>query len=173
MADEAADGAAPKRSALPTVILVGVLLLVEAAVIVGAMTVFGGRSEAAAEGLEEDLEVPEEDKIVEIQVLDGKLPNSRAGVTFLYQVEIYVQVRMRHADRVQEELQQYRNEVKAELASIWRTSDPREFQEPRLETLTRKVCALLNDRFGVDQKRAEPIVSKCVIVMGTGFRVDA
>jgi hypothetical protein len=38
--------------------------------------------------------------------------------------------------------------------------------------LTRKVYALLSDRFGMDQESEEPIVTKVVIVMGTGLRID-
>ena len=57
-------------------------------------------------------------------------------------------------------------------AAIWRTADPQHFKEPRLETLTRKVTALLRDRFGSDDEAGGSIVEKCVIVMGTGFRVD-
>ena len=59
------------------------------------------------------------------------------------------------------------------------TEPPQHFQEPRLENLTRKVYALLNERFGVDKNsksedgQPQPIVTKVVIVMSTGFRVDS
>ena len=71
-----------------------------------------------------------------------------------------------------EEFEQFRNEIKSEINAVWRTADPRDFQESKLQTLTRKVRAMLDERFGVDPRRGEPIITKCVIVMGTGFRVD-
>jgi hypothetical protein len=86
---------------------------------------------------------------------------------------VYVQVRNRHHDRVTAELEQFRNEIKADLTAIWRTSDPRHFDEPKLESLTRKVYALMNERFGLDQETGEPVVVKAVIVMSTGLRIES
>jgi hypothetical protein len=159
---------------MKTIVLVLALLLAEAAAIVGTMMLVGGKPDvaSAAEGMA-DGELVEGEKIVEILVLDAKLPNAKTGVTYLYATEIYAQVKQKHAERVEQELEQFYNEIKAELTAVWRTSDPRHFQEPKLENLTRKVYALLNDRFGVDQEDGEPILVKCVIVMGTGFRVDS
>ncbi|MHC4415035.1 MAG: hypothetical protein ACYS0G_07115 [Planctomycetota bacterium] len=161
------------RSPRRTIMLVGAILVVEAVVIVGAMTFLGGPPEVEATPPPATLQIPEEEKIVEILVIDAKLPNNKTGVTYLYDAEIYVQVKMKHADQVASELEQFRNEIKSEITAIWRTSDPRDFQEPRLTSLTRRVKSLLSDRFGVDPGRGEPIISKCVIVMGTGFRIDS
>ena len=129
-------------------------------------------TEAQAADVPAALDAPEEERIVEILVLDAKLPNSKSGVTYLYDTEIYVQVKKRYSARVTQELEQFRNEIKSEITAIWRTADVRHFQEPRLEALTRRVQTLLSERFGVDRARNEPIISKCVIVMGMGFRVD-
>ena len=72
-----------------------------------------------------------------------------------------------------EELSQFRNEIKSEITAVWRTAEPRHLQEPRLQSLTRRIQTMLSDRFGVDRQRDEPIISKCVIVMGMGFRIDS
>jgi hypothetical protein len=82
-------------------------------------------------------------------------------------------------EKVKAEIEQFQNEIKADITAIWRTAEPQHFQEPRLENLTRKVYALLTERFGVEKSvKTEgaaplPIVSKVVIVMSTGFRVDS
>ncbi len=162
-----------KKLPLRLIMLIGGVLVVEAAVIIGAMMLFGGPPQVEATEMTVTLDAPEDEKIVEVLVLDGKLPNNKSGVTYIYGTEIYVQVKSRYAERVTEELEQFRNEIKADITAIWRTSDPQHFQEPKLESLTRKVQALLADRFGVDQQSGEPIISKCVIVMGTGFRIDS
>jgi hypothetical protein len=155
------------------ILVVGSILVVEAVVIIGAMTLLGGPPEVEATEVPAVLEAPEDEQIVEILVLDGKLPNNKSGVTFLYDTEIYVQVKKRYADEVAEELSQFRNEIKSELTAVWRTAEPRHFQEPRLQTLTRRIQTMLGDRFGVDKQHDEPIISKCVIVMGMGFRIDS
>jgi len=135
---------------------------------------FIGREPDVALGEEVDLDPmrAEQEKTVEVLVLDGKLPNSKSGASYLYSTEVYVQVKKKHEKMVADKVQQFYNEIKADITAVWRTSDPHHFQEPRLETLTRKVNAMMQQRFGVDEGDGEPIVQKCVIVMGTGFRVD-
>lgn len=162
-----------RRSPLRLILLVSTILIIEAVAIIGAMMLVGGPADVEAADVAATLDTPEEERIVEILVLDAKLPNNKAGVTYLYDTEIYVQVKKRYADAVAEELQQFRNELKSEITAIWRTADLRHFQEPRLETLTRRIQTMLSDRFGVDRQRDEPIISKCVIVMGMGFRIDS
>ncbi len=153
--------------------IVGSILAVEAVVIIGAMVLLGGPPEVEAAAPPASLDAPEDEKIVEVMVFDGKLANNKSGMTYLYDAEIYLQVKQRYADRVNTELAQFRNEIKAEITAIWRTADVRHFQEPKLETLTRRVQTMLDGRFGVDPRHEEPIISKCVIVMGTGFRIDS
>jgi hypothetical protein len=160
---------------LKTALMVVLLLAIEAGAIVGTMFFLGTDNRVATtEGADlPDLEPEAGQRIVEILVLDEKLANAKTGVTYLYDTEIYVQVRQLHADIVTSELAQFTNEIKADIGAIWRTSEPQHFQEPKLENLTRKVYALLYERFGNDPDTGEPILVKCVIVMGTGFRVDS
>ncbi len=172
MADEqTAVGATSTGSKKKVIIGVGAMLLVEAVLIVGAMMLLGGDPEVAVATTMLDPLVAEGDKIVEVLVLDARLPNSKSGVPYLYSTEIYVQVKNKHVASVQNKVQQFYNEIKAETGAVWRTSEPHHFQEPMLETLTRKMYAMLSHRFGVDSESGEPIIVKCVIVMGTGFRV--
>ncbi len=166
------DGQAKKRSPLRLILVVVGILMLEAVVIIGAMMVVGGPPDVEAAEVPAVLDAPEEEQIVEILVLDAKLPNNKSGVTYLYDTEIYVQVKKRYATDVADELQQFRNEIKSEITAIWRTAEMRHFQEPRLESVTRRIKAMLSARFGVDLQRDEPIISKCVIVMGMGFRID-
>lgn len=161
-----------KKSPIKSIGLIAVLLIAEAVGIVGAIKVLGSDSEVGATPIEADPEQAAGEKINEILVLETKLHNAQSGSTYVYSTEVYVQVKQKHADRVNGELEQFSNEIKADISAIWRTADPQHFKEPRLETLTRKVTALLRDRFGSDEDGGGSIVEKCVIVMGTGFRVD-
>jgi flagellar basal body-associated protein FliL len=163
-----------KKGGKKTIITIAVLLVLEAVVIVGAMKVLGGGPhEASAEEVAHQVQLSEEDKIVELLVLNAQFANNKSGVTYLYPAEVYVQVKKRHSEKVKAEIEQFQNEIKAEVTAIWRTAEPQHFQEPKLENLTRKVYALLNDRFGLDQEKVEPMVTKVVIVMSTGFRIDS
>lgn len=174
MAEETTSDS-PKKSNSPlrSIILVVGMLVVEAVFIVGAMMMVGGPPEVQAGDALSNVEVPLEDKIVEVLVLDARLANNMSGATYVYDAQIYVQARQRHADPVSAEIEQFRNEIHAEITAIWRSSDPRHFQESSLETLTRKVHALLGQRFGNDPVSGDPIIEKAVIVMSTGFRIDS
>jgi len=163
---------AEKSGKMKLMIIVGCILLAEAVVIVGGMKMIAGPSPVQA-GAMPEIEMTEEDRICETMVLSGKLPNRRTGVTYLYDTEIFLQAKNKYSEQVNLELSQFQNEIKADITAIWRTSEPRHFEEPHLETLTRKVTALLNDRFGNDPETNEPIVERVVIIMQTGFRVDA
>jgi len=154
------------------VLLVVVILLVEAGVFIGVMMMHDpqlveANPHAAA------IEIPEEEKIVELRVIDARLPNNKSGVTYLYDTQVWVQVKNRYSEQVADQLDRFHNEIKAEITAIWRTSDPRHFQEPKLENLTRKVNALLDARFGTDPQTGETILTKSVIVMQPGFRIDS
>lgn len=173
MAAEETAEAQPKGSRTKLFVIVAAVLALEAALIIGVFVLIAGPPTVSASQVPEDDVVSEDDRIVETQILDARLPNNRTGVTYLYDTEIYVQTRQRHVEQVERELDQFQNEIRAEIAAIWRTADPHHFQEPRLESLTRKVSALLDRRFGSDEETSEPIVNKAVIVMGTGFRIDS
>lgn len=163
---------APKKSK-KTMIMVVVILVVEAVGIIGAMKFLGGGpAPVHASEHEATPQKSEDDKIVETQVLKAQMPNNKSGVTYVYDSEIYAQVKQKHLAAVEEEIEQFQNEIKADITAIWRTAEPQYFQEPKLENLTRKVYAMLNERFGNDKETNEPIVTKCVIVMSTGFRID-
>ena len=177
MAEEASSGGAPaaagKKGGFKTVLVVTVILIVEAVGIVGAMMFLGGEpGQVSAMDIEHAEHDTEGEKIIELPVLEANMPNNKSGVTYLYATEVYVQVKQRYAERVKAEIEQFKAEIKADINAIWRTGEPQHFQEPKLETLTRKVYALLDDRFGDDKAHDEAVVLKVVVVMSTGFRMD-
>lgn len=177
MAEETTPTTPAEKSGKPRVkviAVIAIILVVEAVAIVGGIRMFGGGpADAEASDAMNVAGVPEEDKITEIKIVNTRLPNSKTGVTYIYDTEIYAQVKRKNSERVNGELEQFQNEIRADLTALWRTSEPEHFREPRLETLTRKVYATLNERFGNDPESGQPIITKCVIVMGTGFRVDS
>ncbi|MCA9286284.1 MAG: hypothetical protein KDA22_13750 [Phycisphaerales bacterium] len=177
MSEETAAPPAPapteapaKRSPVKLIVVVVVMLVVEAAGIMALMHVMRPPAEVVAVPSAEAAH-DEGNEIVEIEVLSDRLANDRSGVTYIYPAEIYVQVRARHAEEVTAQLERFKNEIRADVLAIWRTAEPKHFQEPRLDHLTRRIHDLLNDRFESAPDAEEPIILKAVIVCGTGFRV--
>jgi flagellar basal body-associated protein FliL len=156
-----------------TAVMMTAILIVEAAVIVGAFFLVGGPPDVSAMSSTAAIEAAADERVIEMLVLDDRLPNNKSGITYIYDTEIYVQVKQRYEAQVSGELDQFENEIRAEINAVWKTSEPQHFQEPMLETLTRKIYAMFDERFGADQETGERIIAKCVIVMGTGMRIDS
>jgi hypothetical protein len=162
-----------KKRRFSTMLLVTGVLLAEAAAFVGFMTLAGGPETAQAGSALEVVPANPDEAVVETLVLDARLQNNRSGVTYVCDTEIWIQVRGRHLQSVELEIARLHNEIRAEINSTWKGCEPRHLREPGLETVTRKIYALLADRFGHDVESGESVILKCVIVAGTGFRADA
>jgi flagellar basal body-associated protein FliL len=170
-----AEGAAPaapaKGGGMKFAIVTVVLLVVEAAVLGGIFMMLNKPKSAEAEAPVVHID-PEEEKLVEVLVLNERLANDRSGLTFVYPTEIYVQVKKKHEAVVTEEIERLKNELRADIVALWRTAEPQHLQEPRMESMTRRVETLLRERFDKHGTEEEPVVQKCVIVSGTGIRMN-
>jgi len=163
--------AAPKSGGKKFAIITVVLLIVEGAVLGGVFMILNKpkTAEATAPVVVAD---PEEEKIVEVLMLNERLANDRSGLTFVYPTEIYVQVKKKHEESISEEIERLKNELRADISALWRTAEPQHLQEPRMESMTRRVETLLRERFDKRGADEEPVVQKCVIVSGTGIRMN-
>lgn len=141
------------------------LLVAEAAAIVGLFAFVGRPTTTLADAPAIDAE---SEVIEEIPLFEGRLSNDRAGSVFVFDTEIYVQVRKSEVERIRREIERTRHELRAEIAAIWRSAEPANFQEPRFETLTARLDATLRDRFNRAGRQG---VSKVVVVSGAGIRL--
>ena len=169
--DDAAGDGDKKKGGSKLIVITVALLVIEAAVFGAAFMLFSKPKpvEATQPLVVED---SADHKIVEILVLNDKLENDRSGQTFVYRTEVYVQVKKKDEGWVTEEIERFRNEIRADLKAVWRTAEPHHFQEPKLESLTRRVEALLRERFDKHNPDGEPVVTKCVVVSEPGIRMN-
>ncbi|TVQ62797.1 MAG: hypothetical protein EA379_04830 [Phycisphaerales bacterium] len=161
---------APKK-ALPvkTVLIVVALLVIEAAALIGVMHLAGPRT---TEGAELHIKGDEAmEQIVEILVLKDKFPNNHSGRSWIWDVEVQVQVKTKHQAHVTERLENRKAEVRAGAARIWRTAQHNHFNEPSLETLSRQLTDLLNNIFGLDSQ-GRPYVVRVIISRCVGFPTE-
>ncbi len=170
-ADAKAAGDAPaKKGGMKFMALTAGLLVVEGAAIVGFFSMTGPKH------VEAEVPVvvanPEETKAIELLLLDDRLVNDRTGLAYLYEVEVYVKVRKKDESWVKEEIERSRNELRAEVGGIWRTAEPHHFQEPTFETLTRRIEGTLRERFDHRSTDGKPTIDRCVLVVGTGIRIN-
>ncbi|MSR40929.1 MAG: hypothetical protein EXS10_03395 [Phycisphaerales bacterium] len=166
----AGDAAPAKKGGMKFMAITAGLLVVEGAAIVGFFSMTGPKH------VEAEVPVmianPEESKPIELLLLDDRLVNDRTGLAYLYEVEVYVKVRKKDEVWVKEEIERSRNELRAEIGGLWRTAEPHHFQEPTFETLTRRIEGVLRERFDHRSADGKPTVDRCVLVVGTGIRIN-
>ncbi|MCZ6836599.1 MAG: hypothetical protein O7G85_12555, partial [Planctomycetota bacterium] len=90
------QGASKKKTA----IMLATMLIVEAVVIVGAFFLIGSPPDVSAMSSVENIEVAEDEALIEILVLDDRLPNNKSGITYIFDTEIYIQSKKKYEDRI-------------------------------------------------------------------------
>jgi flagellar basal body-associated protein FliL len=183
------DKAAPKAGVLgKTPVLLGAVMLIEAAVLFAGFKVLGGGGPQSAAGAE--LATSEGDdphdphgsgshgsagkgggakKCVELLVVDFKAPNKASGRTFLYDVAIYVVTRSEHEAKVKDTLKEREALIKDRVRTIIAQSDPEKLtggSEPGLETLRRQV------KYQLDIILGEGVIEEVLVPKCIPFRTD-
>ena len=177
----ATAAAAPAAAALPlasakaglltkTPVLLGGVMVLEAAVLIGGFKMFGSKPPVAAGAeLSTDAAKAEKEKTSEIPVVEFKALNRSSGHTFLYDVSIFGVVKVSNEDRVKETFKDKKALIEDRIRTIIAESDPEKLgggSEPGLETLRRQVKYQLDTLLG-DGVIEEVLVPRCI-----PFRTD-
>jgi flagellar basal body-associated protein FliL len=196
--DKKSDGASGGEKSAPakrgllakTPVLLGAVMVLEAAVLLAGFKLLGGGPQHAAGA---ELSTTEEGdghgdghggngdghgggkvgekkaKSVELNVLDFKAPNKVNGRTFLYDVSIFVVCKSEYEKQVKDTLKEREALIKDRVRTIIAQSDPEKLvggSEPGLETLRRQVKYQLDTIVG-EGMIEEVLVPKCI-----PFRTD-
>ncbi|MCA9305478.1 MAG: hypothetical protein KDA16_03035 [Phycisphaerales bacterium] len=171
MADEAKAAPAPEASAgggkklpLKTIIIVMAMLVVEAGVLVAALSMFGGPSKAVAD---DGVVEPSPDALlVEIPVVHEKFNNSATGRVWLWDTEVLIQVREKDQPAIEDILTRRQAEIRTGISAIVASAQHGYFTEPGRKTLTRQLEDYLREVFkqrGETESRvAMVLIPKCV-----------
>jgi len=178
---------APAKGGLlgKTPVLLGTVMLLEAAVLFAGFKMLGGGGPSTAAGAE--LSTSEGDdhgdghgggkggkptdkkKPIELLVLDFKAPNKASGRTFLYDVAIYVVTKADHEKQVKDTLKEREALIKDRIRTIIAQSDPEKLtggSEPGLETLRRQV------KYQLDIILGEGVIEEVLVPKCIPFRAD-
>ena len=150
-------------------IVVAGVFIVEAAVLGGAWMMTSKPQVEASTEFDPD-PVAKGNRIVELEVLKERFPNTKQGVAYLYETQITVQVKVRNKDLVAQVLEENQARIKMQVGTIIRQSPPRHFDEPRLATLSRQFTQILRDIVGDDPQTNESLVEGVLIPTLTGYR---
>jgi flagellar basal body-associated protein FliL len=176
MADEnnnAENAPAPdgkKKLPIKTVLVLVVALLIEGIAISAVFILAKGPEPIKADaGLPDEL--ADQEKEVEVLVIAEKFQNTRTGRSYLYDTEIYVIVRKKYADEVDETIQGMQAQLSTQIATIFRRAEPSYLMEPELATLTRQVSSVLTEKIGLESS-GEPYVMGTLIKKCIRIRAD-
>lgn len=175
-------------------VLLGGVMIIEAAVLFAGFKFLGAGAPRAAEGAElaeaeshaeggghgeeaghgegaEGGEAATVDpkKSVEVCVLEFKAPNKLGGHAFLYDVSIYARTKGEFAQRVTDTIKANEALIKDRIRTIIAQSDPEKLgggSEPGLETLRRQV------KYQLDEIIGEGIIDEVLVPKCIPFRTD-
>lgn len=152
MAEATAENAAAKpRKGLPkTLLIVGVVSVLEAGLIIGLMKMFaaGPAATHGAEGpsLVEGPEPEVHPTVVEVELLTKfRAPNTQQGATWLYDLDLVVKVDGKRKDDMEKVKAEHGGAIADAVANIVRSLEPRYLNEPDLRTLRFQIHRALGE----------------------------
>ncbi len=161
---------APQKGGRKTLLLVAGLLLAEAGGIFAVMKFMGGPS--PVQGVEVDLRAEaEQNRLIEMPVIQEKLPNQSTGRIWLYDTEVFISIKARHQASVEKILTERSAEIRAGIRAIWAKANHEDFKEPQLQKLTSQTAEYLNRLVPADEE-GQPRIEKVLISRCNGFRAD-
>ncbi|MCX5659555.1 MAG: hypothetical protein NTW19_07500 [Planctomycetota bacterium] len=166
------QAAAPAKKGLPikTIGILAAVLLIEAGVISAAFLFAGRPAEVKASGAVED-KTAELNELVEKSVIADKFQNTRTGRTYIYDTDIYILVRRKDEEKVDERLKAISAQIVGDIGQLFRKAEPAYLLEPSLATLIRQIKATLDQRMGLDAE-GKSLIQDVVIKKYTQYRAD-
>lgn len=152
---------APKKSPMLTLAIVAVVMVLEGAAAVG-FVILSGRGASTAVASIEGEQLAEQEKTLEIELVGDRFQNLASGQAWTWNVEIVLQVKKKHEQRVRSELERRKAEITEGVSLIIRRSAHSHLTEPGLETLHRQVSAYLAEVFGMSPE-GSPFVERVLI----------
>lgn len=142
-----AETKAAAKGGLPikTIGIVAVLMIVEAAAV---FFVVGSTMRKPTETKASELHGEEEaklDALVELPLVEDKFQNMSQGQAWIWDAAVFVKVKKRDEQKVQEALQARAAEIKEGISYIFRRAQHAQLKEAGLETMNREISAYMNE----------------------------
>lgn len=159
------EAAAPakKKPPIKVIGIVAALMIVEG----GAIFVLVGKMNAPqqAEAKHIEGEHADQEALVELPLIEDKFQNMQTGQVWVWDVSVYLKVRMKHSESVKKELEARQAEIKEAVSTMFRRAQMSQLREPGLETLTRQLTGYVNKLLSPDaegKSRVERVlIPKC------------
>lgn len=104
----------------------------------------GGGEKAGGEHGAADAAPKDPESSIEVPLVSDKFQNMTAGVAWIWDAEIVVQIKAKNEKMIAETLKARDAEIKEGISTIFRKASLNQLKEPGLETLNRLVLAFVN-----------------------------
>ena len=149
------------KSRLKPLMLVGGLMLVEGVGIFVVMTLIHPAPESAIAADEADADDPFNlEGQVEIVICDVTAFNKKEGSLYVYSIELSALVAAENVESVQRFVEARELSIKDRLQTVVRAADPKDLDDPSLETLKRQLLFELNNLLGGKELISEILISR-------------
>lgn len=167
---QAANNEEPKKKLpLKTLIVLGVVFLIEALVISGAFLLTQpAESVAELSGAEKD-ELAQKESIVEVLVCEGKFNNTRRGPIYMYDVEVAIGVKRKYEEEAVADSERLVHRIKDVVRSIVAGAEPAQLNEEDLTTIKRQIREHLEQFFGKDDE-GNSVIESIMITKWNSYR---
>ena len=168
---EAQADAPAKTFSLKTLIILASVFLLEGAAISAVFIFSGGPDPVEAKQAQAD-ELAKLEEPTTLLVVQEKFPNLRTGMTVLYETEVFITVKRKHAAKIESKIEQLSAQLRQDIGTFIRKADPAHLSEPTFATLRRQIHAALDERLGRDEASGESYVLEVVIPKVIPFSAD-
>ncbi|GAB4382812.1 MAG: hypothetical protein Kow0022_01170 [Phycisphaerales bacterium] len=170
MSEQAAESPKSGKLGVKTMGIIAAIMLAEGAGVYFLVSMTSGTDSAAAQIAGE--EEADREKTQELLLVEDRFQNFDSGTVWLWDTAIYLQVRNKNVDKVQEIMKRREAEIKEGISLIFRRAEDRHLRsDPGLETITRQITAYVNDVFGTDKDEL-PLVERVIIPKCTGINAS-
>lgn len=159
-----------KKLPIKTIAVVLVMLVLEAGLIIGAISIFGRPSPVQGTMLVNDPNAKGE-TLTEVPVLHDKFANNSTGRLWYWDTEILLQVKEKNRERVTSQLEARAAEIRTGIGAVLAGAQHTFFNEPGRTTLTRQVQEYMQRIIGTDPE-GNQLVTGVLIPKCIGFPAD-
>ena len=164
------EQAPKKKLPIKTLAIIAGVLLLEMATAFGVYMMAGGANGSDA-AVPPGFVLPDHSNdLVEELVIEDRFANSKQGPVFMYDTQIYIKVKLKFQPKVQELLKSMNASITADVATIFRRAEPSYMHEDALQTLTRQIKEVLDQRLLDDEKKS--MVEAVMITRCHEYRAD-
>lgn len=165
------DKSAPMKKKLPikTLIVILAVMVVEGAALVVVLGMLGPK-QSQAQIEPKHLEDDESEQTQEIELVSEKFQNLTTGRVWIWDVEIYVQVKNKNAEAVEQILTRRKAEINEQVNQVFSRAQHAQLKEPERQTILRQITALMEKI--VPGQDGKPLIERIIIPRCRGFPTD-